>query len=107
MSIHIVLRPGEKLVASVAFHAAGPLFVSIMGPAGVTFGAGWGSGPKAIVNTSGDVWQFSVRASRRGPIGSEVAVAVVSQSGSVTQIAAQGPDGAVLALLTVAVTKVF
>lgn len=107
MRVHILLRPGERLVASVLFHVPGPLFVSIVGPAGVTFGAGWGgSGPKVIENTSADVWQFSVRASRKGPIGSEVPVAVVSQSGPVTKIAAFGADGAVLALLIVAVTKI-
>ena len=94
-----------KLVASVVFYVEGPLFVSIIGPAGVTFGAGWPSGPKEIENTSADVWQFSVRASHKGPIGSEVPVAVVSQSGSVTQIAVQGTAG-VEACLTVTITNI-
>lgn len=93
MSVHIVLEPGMKLVASVVFHVPGPLFVSIVGPAAVTFSAGWDSGPKEIANTSDDVWQFSVRASRRGPIGSELPVEVLSRSGSVTKIAVLGAAG--------------
>jgi hypothetical protein len=104
VSVHIVVGPGMKLVASVVFHVTGPLFVTISGPAGVTFGAGWPAGPKEIENTSGDVWQLSVRASHQGPIGSEVPVAVVSQSGPVTQIAAFGAGG-VEACLTVTVMK--
>ncbi len=104
MSVHIVLKPGMKLVATAVFHVPGPLFISLLGPAGVTFAAGWPGGPKEITNTSNDVWQFTVQASRHGPLGAEVPIAVVAQSGAVTTIAVYGAAG-VDAYLVVTVMK--
>jgi len=91
-----------KLVATVVFLVSDPLFVTILGPAGVTFGSTWHTGAKEIVNTSREPWQLSVRASHRGPIGSEVPVAVISQSQGVTLVGV-GSTSSLEALLTCSV----
>lgn len=91
MSVHIVLCPGMKLVASVVFHVTEPLFVTILGPAAVSFGSTWQSGPKEIVNPTADKWQFSVQASHVGPIGSEVPVWVASRSKEATVVGVGAP----------------
>lgn len=95
MRPRIWLEPGMKLVATVLFVTEAPLFVTIMGPAGVSFGSTWPRETKEITNESDSAWQLSVQASHGGPIGSEVPVRVLHQSESLTLIAvgsAEAPE---------------
>jgi len=94
-----------KLVASVVFRVSEPLFVSIVGPAAISFASIWPAGAKEIVNESRDSWQLSVRASHHGPIGSEVRVSVLSHSGGVTLVGV-GSTSSPQALLTCAVVPI-
>lgn len=102
MSLLIRVGPGMKLVARVVFRASEPLFVSIVGPAGISFSSLWPDGAKEIANPSADVWQFEVRASRHGPIGSEVPVSVLFRTCDVTLVGV-GSTSSPEALLTCSV----
>jgi len=87
MRLLLRVEPGMKLVARVVFRGSEPLFVSIVGPAGISFSSLWPDGAKEIANVSADVWQLSVRASHHGPIGSEVPVSVLFRTCEVTLVA--------------------
>jgi hypothetical protein len=86
MSAYLLVGPGMKLVARAVFMRTDPLFVSVLGPAAITFSSLWSPGSQEIRNTSGDTWQLSVHASRQGPIGSEVPVWVIEQSAAAAVI---------------------
>ena len=105
MSPSLLLEPGQQLVASATFLTQEMLFVSVVGPAAISFGSTFPPGSKRISNSSDSIWQLFLHASHAGPIGHEVPVFWIYQSGNVAVAgigeSASRPD----ALLTCAVIQ--
>jgi hypothetical protein len=80
------LLPGKKLTANALFLRQDPLFVSIVGPAGVSFASIWPAATKTITNHGTEDWRLTIQASHGGPIGSDVPVWIACRSGGIVVI---------------------